>query len=585
MTLSATLAFLRDAVLDEQPKLESQLALTLVLGVMWACAFRIVPHLLIPAALKSARIRAAVERHLEDTREQLSTFGFSKTREEARNHALREYPKVVLILSQHLLGGSLCLPALLGVGNPRVARALVCLGCLSEVGWEMQDMAERIVLRYTSPQGKSEHPVQFLLLLAVHHLAASGFGIPMILSYRAEPVFHALVFNLQFAAALAGLIAEFTKLLDLDDPRQLRLFANLSGMCAVAMVGTRGVWFTISAAKLVCIWWRDKAWTFLALGIPTLVLFSAFNLVVCIMGFCKRTIRAYKRLADISYPSAPFPSAGATGVGAAVNATRVQWEDARTGTEQSDKTAHGEGQTLSVTDDGEVSSWTHMAKRDLTDDHASDLLVVKQVSSSSFFLDALQVQQRLMGGDPYESTFKAGKITDNTGDDGSADVCAASAPMSRPIAESRRTGHHFSRATGRQPHDAQQAGRKRSRATGSSSTMPRHRAIGTMLQQAFMSVRRRNKHGGGDVARADAHDVGTAGAPDAATAPVSNTLPPLQVLRVRRSRSGGVAGGGCADGNTGHPRDGPRRVNLFSNTLRSLTAACSNHPSHRMPKS
>ena len=65
------------------------------------------------------------------------------------------WPWTVGVILQHLVGGMLCLPSIFNIGDPQVAASLACLGILSEMGWEIQDLITWIYKRFGCATRKS----------------------------------------------------------------------------------------------------------------------------------------------------------------------------------------------------------------------------------------------------------------------------------------------------------------------------------------------------------------------------------------------------------------------------------------------
>ena len=57
-----------------------------------------------------------------------------------------------------MVGGILCLPSVLGIGDPSTAASLACLGILSEMGWEVEDFFMLFIKRFGLSNGKAKVP-------------------------------------------------------------------------------------------------------------------------------------------------------------------------------------------------------------------------------------------------------------------------------------------------------------------------------------------------------------------------------------------------------------------------------------------
>jgi hypothetical protein len=189
------------------------------------------------------------------------------------------------IYLQHFIGSLFCIPSILGIGDPSVASSLAVCGVLSEIGWELQDMIDILLTRLFNKEGKKIFPNVIVVILLVHHSLASGLGIPVILYYRHHRTLHWLCFDLQAAAGLALSITEITKLLDITNPKHMRLFKALNFIAFVTMVWTRLIHWTYLTASLFVTWYNDKEWVFLFFGVLISGVFTLFNYVLCVKPF------------------------------------------------------------------------------------------------------------------------------------------------------------------------------------------------------------------------------------------------------------------------------------------------------------
>merc|ERR1719183_1082195 len=97
------------------------------------------------------------------------------------------------------------------------------------------------------------------------------------------------------AAGLAGVVFEYTKLLDVTQKPQLYEFTVLTCLTCGVMVWTRGIHFCYSAVQILATWWADGSYAFLALGVPALLAFGAFNWFLCIVPFAQRSTKFVRK--------------------------------------------------------------------------------------------------------------------------------------------------------------------------------------------------------------------------------------------------------------------------------------------------
>lgn len=201
---------------------------------------------------------------------------------------LNDWPKMQGIYLQHFIGGALALPAVFRLCDAQTASSLACLGVLSEMGWEASDLVDIFITRTTCADGKERIPNSMLLIFAIHHSMTLTLGLPMVLKYRELRELHLLTFNLQWAAAIAIGVNEFTKCLDLKKNRQLWAFRVMNGCCFVIMAWMRGVQWIQLSWRMLNIWYVDEEWTCLGLGIVVCTLLTGFNFALCIYPFYKK---------------------------------------------------------------------------------------------------------------------------------------------------------------------------------------------------------------------------------------------------------------------------------------------------------
>ena len=198
------------------------------------------------------------------------------------------------MIFQHYFGSVLCWPALFGWCEPRLAQSLVCLGALSELGWEWQDLTERIYRRFFTKNGKIKEPNTIILLAALHHMIGL-LVIPMNLYYYDEYYYWQMVSLQQFAAAISYTLAEYTNVLDISTKSGLRKMqiANIFGFFFV--LWARGIQFVWILVNLLLILARDLSMLQLCGVIVAMSGFSIFNLEACLKPFFHRMVKFNKK--------------------------------------------------------------------------------------------------------------------------------------------------------------------------------------------------------------------------------------------------------------------------------------------------
>ena len=170
---------------------------------------------------------------------------------------MRDWPDLLVVSVQHLTGTIFCVPSLLGLGDASWASSLACLGCLSEAGWEVENIAEIICVRLFTKHGKNKYPNLLILFVVFHHSLTTSLGLPMVLYYRDLWIFHQLVFDLQLAGATL-LVLEYTKLLDISQTNDLRKFKMCNFLMLVFAIWSRLVHWVYLSVYMILTWYHDK---------------------------------------------------------------------------------------------------------------------------------------------------------------------------------------------------------------------------------------------------------------------------------------------------------------------------------------
>lgn len=175
---------------------------------------------------------------------------------------------ILPIMGQHLLGGCLCLPAIFGLGVPRhVALALARHGALTELGWEIQDMVERLYERFFHEQGPTLQPNGAFFFLCMHHVMQWALVIPMNLYYSDLSGYHELVFMLEGASAAAGLIGFYGYTLDATKRPQLLQMVILNAVGLTIMVYSRFVHYWWSLFKCLSHFFAEGSYMVFLVGV------------------------------------------------------------------------------------------------------------------------------------------------------------------------------------------------------------------------------------------------------------------------------------------------------------------------------
>ena len=162
--------------------------LACVWGVFWAIFFLVANNLLTPLVYGKEWLRRGIEREIErqggvEAVEGMNKMqGVNRTKEEWIELMMKQWVGGQLVMFQHAASGFLCIPSLLGIGDPSWASSIAAQGLLCEMGYELKDFVELPYkrLRY----GKTKVPNVHLIMMTVHHSLTSTLAIPMIRRYR-----------------------------------------------------------------------------------------------------------------------------------------------------------------------------------------------------------------------------------------------------------------------------------------------------------------------------------------------------------------------------------------------------------------
>jgi len=263
-------------------------------SVFWSVTFSIAGAIVRPLVYDKPWLRAAGERECEHGAKQgMEEAGIKCSKEEYLQWFMRNWVGGPLVALQHLVGGALCIPAVLKMGDPRVYSSLACLGIMNEMGFEIQDVIK--TLYFFTP---AEVPGFALFLIFIHHSLTTCLGLPTILCYRNLSTLHWLCFDLQGAAAVSTFIYEYTKILDVTKRGELKQFLILSWISFLVMLITRFFHWVYLVGEFIFVWYNDKAWAFLVVGTFFLLIFSYFNFAIVLKSMYGRLQKFMKMSAE-----------------------------------------------------------------------------------------------------------------------------------------------------------------------------------------------------------------------------------------------------------------------------------------------
>jgi len=291
--------FLKDdiskSIFDEEPTIRQLVMLAVSFAFFWAVVFKLLTGIISYLIRDKPQwlLDAANRDYERGGRETAEAIGMDTSREACQHNFFRMWPWLQVVSVQHALGGLLCLPSLLNLSphNPSVANSLACLGIISEMGWEIQDLITWIYKRYGTEHGKDVVQLPFLVIITMHHAMTTILAVPLIMNYRNLKTLHWICFELQFAAFVVLSFAEYTKLLDLSKPRQLQQFQILSLIALVVSIWSRVIHWLYLLGEFMVVWYQDQAYGFLVIGGVLGALFSLFSYAIVVRPQCKRWLK------------------------------------------------------------------------------------------------------------------------------------------------------------------------------------------------------------------------------------------------------------------------------------------------------
>lgn len=258
--MAASMAWV-DRLLVSEPTLSVQLLETLLLALAFGVIMPISTRLCSRVFKKRPWYPHASEL-MRDTGEKM--LGIEVT-DEMTDKGMGQ---MVPILLQHILGGLLCLPAIFGMGVPRAtAFALARHGALLELGWELQDTAERLHERFFFENGEKLQPNGLFFFMGMHHAMQWALVIPMNLYYSELAGYHELVFMLEGAAGVAMLINFYGYTLDVSKKGECLQMVITNAFGLVVMAYTRAMHYWVSLFKCLSHFYAEGCWVVLVVGV------------------------------------------------------------------------------------------------------------------------------------------------------------------------------------------------------------------------------------------------------------------------------------------------------------------------------
>lgn len=228
------------------------------------------------------------------------TCSLKKTKEEWIEEFMKGWGPALATMFQHTASGFLCIPSILSLGDdPSYVSSLAVLGILCEMGWEIQHtIIDMFYVRLFTKDGKTKMPNALIFGLLVHHSVTCLMGIPTIRRYRELKHVHWLCFNLAGGPGLMQPFTEYSKLLDVSKPHDLRHFKICNIISLLIWSWTRLFHYFYCIAQLLLVFYHDKAWSFITIGTPLLLLMFLFINLPTLISLFKRVKKFHKASAE-----------------------------------------------------------------------------------------------------------------------------------------------------------------------------------------------------------------------------------------------------------------------------------------------
>ena len=143
-----------EAIFDDEPTLTTLLQIVAFMTLLWGAIFTTLTPIISHLIRNRPWLRESSDRdYIRDAKDTYKAVGMDFTKDEFFEFTVQTWPLMQLVILQHLVGGSLCLPSIFGWFDESTFSSLACLGILSEVGWEMQDTITMFYKRFFKPNG------------------------------------------------------------------------------------------------------------------------------------------------------------------------------------------------------------------------------------------------------------------------------------------------------------------------------------------------------------------------------------------------------------------------------------------------
>jgi len=268
-----------------EPTLEAQLIATAVWAVVLLVFMKLVCDKVVLPRLKASVMR---DQFVYIGRKMLKVFGVEKSTDEV---FLNFQSAMIAAWLQHVFSALLCVPSLCGWFSPSVRTAMALHGAVSELGTELGTTVAFVYEAFYGTLERKEmaRSPKFLTFTIIHHTLQFVCVLPLNIHMRDEPLYHEMVFNLEFAGGFLSLMCFYVISLDQNIPANLTIDAAIKWIYPFAWSYLR-IWrFGICAHGILAKIALDESlgagfWWSAAIGVA---LMSFFNFMTAVDSFKK----------------------------------------------------------------------------------------------------------------------------------------------------------------------------------------------------------------------------------------------------------------------------------------------------------
>lgn len=263
------------ALRSSEPTFSTQFALGAISGIVWYLLIKLGGDYVVQPWVRKQPWRDQWTTQNRKTFKKSYLIDF-KTQEQAFAMAC----SAIMTCMQHIVGGILCIPAVIGMTGTTVS-SLACHCGICEVGWELQDITSRLCqIVFGGQDGRAKNPLAVMILMGIHHTMGLGLVIPMNVYYHDNPYYHELLFNLQFAAGVALGMQSWGYTLNVKTPDGLLKMKASVIFVWLTMMWSRVVRYCPISYSLLRTFWANGHHAMLYGGVVVIVCMGLINVLM-----------------------------------------------------------------------------------------------------------------------------------------------------------------------------------------------------------------------------------------------------------------------------------------------------------------